>query len=147
MFSMSASSGRVHNLQPCGVGIVALPNLTNNGHINITDAFILSDSSASMVWLCNLAQFILMLDSLLKISYCHHRSSSILRAFFTSLLMGTLCMMTSWSVSRDAGISFIIVFLLATGLIVPFSAFHQFMISWDIRNDEVNKCLNDEVNK
>jgi hypothetical protein len=45
---MKASRGRVPNLQPCGVGIVAFPNLTNKGQRNITDAFILSDNSASI---------------------------------------------------------------------------------------------------
>lgn len=130
---MNTSIGRVHNLHHCGVGIDAFHNLASNGPANITLAFIFSEISGSMMWLLMFFPLIVMVSSLSH-WWVHQSLSRISSIYCTSLVLGTLDIVTSSSVNIAAGISFMILFLLATGVVIPFNGFHPFMISLDIGN-------------
>ncbi|MBP6256334.1 hypothetical protein KA405_01045 [Patescibacteria group bacterium] len=89
IFQTNASKGRVHSLHHCGVGIIALPNLTSNGHKNITDAFILSLNTGSISYELTFFALIRTEESFNR-SNDHHNNARISSIYPTSDVFGTL---------------------------------------------------------
>jgi len=131
MFSINASIGRVPSLHHWGRGIETLPKRARSGPEYITDDFIFLDNSGSIFQLSTPVASKESDESLVQVAF-HPSCSKISSIYFTSLVPGTLWIITSPSVSKAAGMSFKILFLLGTGVVVHWSAFHQVIVSFDI---------------
>ena len=135
MFSINTSIGRVPSLHHWGLGMVTLPNLCSSGHANILPAFILSISTGSSSNELTPDALSSSVASLSQVAVPQRLwKISIIKT--TSDVLGTLCIVTSSSVRRAAGINLRILFLLGTGWATQIRGFQPCTISLDIRGNK-----------